>query len=141
MEYDAVLIYDGDCPYCSVAATALRRVEAVGAVPWRGEAAQSFLTAQFDRDEAPFAMFLVDERRGRVYAGRAAAEELAERAGTPNVVGSLVRENYDRIAAAVGAASGRDRDPDDYHAIYPLDAAARERFGALREAAVAEAPT
>jgi predicted DCC family thiol-disulfide oxidoreductase YuxK len=140
MEYDAVLVYDGDCPYCSVAATALRRVRGVGAVPWTGDAAQSLLSAQFDRDEPPFAMFLVDQRRGRVYAGRAAAEELAERAGTPKLVGSLVRDNYDRIAAAVGAASGRERDPDDYHAIYPLADAARERFGALREAAVAEAP-
>jgi hypothetical protein len=93
---------------------------------------------QFDREEAPFAMFLVDERRRRVYAGRAAAAELAERAGTPKVVGSLVRENYDQIAAAVGMASGRARDPEDYHAIYPLDNAARERFQALRDAAVAE---
>jgi predicted DCC family thiol-disulfide oxidoreductase YuxK len=141
MGYDAVLVYDGDCPYCSVAAAALRRVEDVGAVPWTGDAAQSLLTAQFDREEAPFAMFLVDERRGRVYAGRAAAEELAERAGTPKLVGSLVRENYDRVAAAVGLASGRERDPEDYHAIYPLDAAAAERFDALREAAVAEAPS
>ncbi|MEF8819992.1 MAG: DCC1-like thiol-disulfide oxidoreductase family protein [Haloferacaceae archaeon] len=141
MAYDAVLIYDGDCPYCSVAAAALRRAEGVGAVPWTGDAAQSFLTAQFDREEAPFAMFLVDERRRRVYAGRAAAEELAERAGAPTLVGSLVRENYETIASVVGLASGRERDPADYHAIYPLDDAARERFGALRGAAVAEAPT
>jgi len=138
-EYDAVLIYDGECPYCSIAARALQRLDDVGAISWYDDAAQTFLDAQFG--EEPFAMFLVDERRGRVYAGRAAAEELAERAGTPKLVGSLVRENYDRIAAAVGAASGRDRDPDGYHAIYPLGAAARERFGALREAAVAEAPT
>jgi len=139
MEYDAVLIYDGDCPYCSVAATALRRVEAVGAVPWESDAAGAFLDAQFG--ERPFAMFLADERRNRVYAGRAAAEELAERAGTPSLVGSLVRDSYDQIAAAVGAASGRERDPDDYHEIYPMADDARAAFGALREAAVAEAPT
>lgn len=138
MSYDAVLVYDGDCPYCSVAATALRRLDSVGAVPWAGEPAQSFLAAQFD--EVPFAMFLVDERRNRVYAGRAAAAELAERAGTPGIVGSLVRENYDRIASAVGAASGRERDPDDYHAIYPMADAARDRFAGLRDAARAEAP-
>ena len=138
MEYDAVLIYDGDCPYCSVAATALRRVDAVGAVPWDGAAAQSFLDAQFG--DQPFAMFLADERQSRVYAGRAAAAELAERAGTPSLVGSLVRENYDRIAAVVGAASGRERDPDDYHDIYPMADDARAQFGPLRTAAVAEAP-
>ena len=139
MEYDAVLIYDGDCPYCSVAAAALRRVDAVGAVPWDGAAAQSFLDAQFG--DQPFAMFLADVRQNRVYAGRTAAAELAERAGTPSLVGSLVRENYDRIAAVVGAASGRTRDPDDYHETYPMADDARAQFGPLRTAAVAEAPT
>ncbi|MFC6772216.1 DUF393 domain-containing protein, partial [Halorubrum pallidum] len=29
-----VLIFDGDCPYCSVAALALRRLDGVVAVPW-----------------------------------------------------------------------------------------------------------
>lgn len=126
---DAVLIYDGECPYCSVAALALKRLDDVEAISWYDDAAQSFLRAQFD--EEPFAMFLVDTRRDRVYAGRSAAKELADRAGTPGVVGGLVRENYDRIAGVVGTISGRGRDPDDYHAIYPLRDAARDRFDAL----------
>ncbi|WP_152040676.1 DUF393 domain-containing protein [Salinigranum salinum] len=123
-EYDAVLVYDGECPYCSIAAVALRRLRSIGAVSWYDDVAQSFLEAQFD--ERPFAMFLVDRRRERVYAGRSAAEELADRAGTPGIVGSLVRERYDDIARAVGLASGRGRDPDDYHDVYTLvdDAAA-----------------
>ena len=85
-EYDAVLVYDGECPYCSIAAVALRRLRSIGAVSWYDDVAQSFLEAQFD--ERPFAMFLVDRRRERVYAGRSAAEELADRAGTPGIVGS-----------------------------------------------------
>ena len=117
-EYDAVLIYDGECPYCSVAARTLEALDRVGAVSWYDDTAQAFLDAQFG--EAPFAMFLVDRRRARVYAGRSAAKELADRAGTPGIVGSLVRDNYDRIAKVVGAASGRGRDPDDYHDIYQL---------------------
>jgi hypothetical protein len=123
-EYDAILVYDGECPYCSIAAVALRRLRSIGAVSWYDDVAQSFLEAQFDG--RPFAMFLVDRRRERVYAGRSAAEELADRAGTPGIVGSLVRERYDDIARAVGLASGRGRDPDDYHDVYPLvdDAAA-----------------
>ncbi|WP_435186375.1 DCC1-like thiol-disulfide oxidoreductase family protein [Halobellus sp. EA9] len=136
-DYDAVLIYDGECPYCSIAARALRRLDGVGAISWYDEAAQSFLETQFG--ETPFAMFLVDRRRGRVYAGRSAAEKLADRAGTPGIVGSLVRENYDRIAKAVGLASGRGRDPDDYHEIYRLDAEAEELFDRLVDAA-AERP-
>jgi hypothetical protein len=134
-DYDAVLIYDGECPYCSVAARALESLEKVGAISWYDDAAQSFLGAQFD--EAPFAMFLVDRRRNRVYAGRSAAEELADRAGTPGIVGSLVRENYDRIARVVGLASGRGRDPDDYHDIYPLGDAAAASFGRVASAAAA----
>ena len=138
MRHESVLIYDGDCPYCSVAATALRRLDGVGAVAWADDAAQALLAAQFD--EIPFAMFLVDRGRGRVYAGRTAAEELTDRAGAPAVLGSLVRERYEELAGAVGRLSGRERDPDGYHAIYPLSAAARGRFDELAAAAAATAP-
>ncbi|WP_224335733.1 DCC1-like thiol-disulfide oxidoreductase family protein [Haloprofundus halobius] len=132
-DYDAVLVYDGECPYCSVAARALRRLDDIGAISWYDDAAQAALEAQFG--ETPFAMVLFDARRGRVYAGRSAAEELADRAGTPDIVGSLVRDSYDRIAAAVGVASSRGRDPADVHDAYPLTDAARERFDALVAAA------
>jgi len=69
-----VLIFDGDCPYCSVAAVALRRLEGVAAVPWEADPVGPFLDAQFG--SRPFAMVLVDPGEGRVYAGRSAAEEL-----------------------------------------------------------------
>jgi hypothetical protein len=128
-DYDAILIFDGECPYCSVAARTLEALDTVGAISWYDDAAQAFLDAQFG--DTPFAMFLVDRRRERVYAGRSAAKELADRAGTPEIVGSLVRDNYDRIAAVVGAASGRGRDPDDYHDIYQLDEGASTLFDRL----------
>jgi hypothetical protein len=136
-QYDAVLVYDGECPYCSVAAVALRRLRAIGAVSWYDDEAQSLLRAQFG--EAPFAMFLVDRHRRRVYAGRSAAEELTDRAGTPGFVGSLVRERYDDIARVVGLASGRGRDPDDYHDVYPLADEAAALFDDLAARAVDEA--
>jgi hypothetical protein len=139
VEYDAVLVYDGECPYCSVAARALRRLRKIGAVSWYDEEAQDVLRAQFG--ETPFSMVLVDRRRNRVYAGRSAAEELAERAGTPGLVSSLVRDRYDDIARAVGLASGRGRDPDDYHDVYPLADEAAARFDALASRAVDEAAT
>ena len=132
-DYDAILIFDGECPYCSVAARTLEALDTVGAISWYDDAAQAFLDAQFG--DTPFAMFLVDRRRERVYAGRSAAKELADRAGTPGIVGSLVRDNYDRIATVVGAASGRDRDPDDYHDIYQLDEGASALFDRLVAAA------
>jgi predicted DCC family thiol-disulfide oxidoreductase YuxK len=137
-DIDTVLIYDGDCAYCSVAARALRSLPAVGAISWYDEAAQTFLDAQYG--EIPFAMVLVDDAAGRVYAGRSAAEELADRAGTPGIVGALVGANYDRIADAVGRLSGRGRDPDDYHGVSRLAAPARERFADLAAAAATDAP-
>ncbi|CQR49783.1 MULTISPECIES: thiol-disulfide oxidoreductase DCC family protein [Haloferax] len=126
---DAVLIYDGECAYCSVAASALKRLDDVAAISWYDDAAQAFLDAQFA--DVPFAMVFVDRRERRVYAGRAAAKELTDRAGMPGLLGSLVRDNYDRIAKVVGAASGRGRDPDDVHSVYDLDADAAGLFSAL----------
>lgn len=137
-ETRAVLIYDGECPYCSVAAVAVRRLEDVAVVSWYDDAAQTFLAAQFE--EVPFAMVLADAARERVYAGRSAARELADRAGTPELVGSLVGDNYERIAAAVGRASGRDREPDAYHGEYPLRDGAAAAFEALATAATAATP-
>ncbi|WP_256403525.1 DUF393 domain-containing protein [Halorubrum salinum] len=128
-----VLIFDGDCPYCSVAALALRRLDGVVAVPWAADPVGPFLDAQFG--SRPFAMVLVDPTERLVYAGRSAAEELADRAGTPGIVGGLVRDNYDRIADVVGTLSGRGRDPDDVHDVYPLTDEASDRVDDLRPAA------
>lgn len=133
MGYDAVLVYDGECPYCSVAALALRELPALGAVSWYDDDARAALEAQFGA--TPFAMVLFDRRRDRVYAGRSAAAELAGRAGMPGLVGSLVRDSYDTITAVVGAASGRDRAPDDYHDEYAMTDAARGLFERLAAAA------
>jgi predicted DCC family thiol-disulfide oxidoreductase YuxK len=80
-DYHAVLVYDGECPLCSAAATALRRVGAVGAIEWEDDPAQAFLAAQFG--ETPFALVFADSREERVYVGREAARELCERAGMP----------------------------------------------------------
>ncbi|AZQ14033.1 DUF393 domain-containing protein [Halorubrum sp. PV6] len=128
-----VLIFDGDCPYCSVAAVALRRLEGVVAVPWEADPVGPFLDAQFG--SRPFAMVLVDPGENRVYAGRSAAQELADRAGTPGIVGGLVRDNYDRIASVVGTLSGRGRDPADIHETYRLRDEARDLVADLRPAA------
>ncbi len=132
-----VLIFDGDCPYCSMAAVALRRLDDVEAVPWEAEPVGPFLDAQFG--SRPFAMVLVDPDERLVYAGRAAAQELADRAGTPGIVGGLVRDNYERIAGVVGALSGRDRDPADFHDTYELDDDAADLVETLRPA-VSESP-
>jgi len=131
--FDAVLIYDGECPYCSLAANALERLETVGAVSWYDDAVSPFLRAQFDAE--PFAMVLADGSAGRVYAGRSAARELADRAGIPSLVGKIVRDNYETIAGVVGVASGRGRDPANYHGEYELTPEARDCYETLVTAA------
>lgn len=133
LPYHGVLIYDGECPFCSAAASALRRVHGVGAIPWYDEPAQELLAAQFE--EVPFALVFVDNDEGRVYAGRAAASELCERAGLPVLVRDIVGENYESIADAINTVVGGERDPDPYHDTYPLAPEAAERFEALAAAA------
>lgn len=132
-EYHSVLIYDGECPLCSAAATAMRRLPGVGAVSWYDELSQEFLAAQFET--VPFALVFVDSREERVYAGRAAASELCERAGLPVLVQDLVGENYEGIADAIQRVVGQDREPDPYHATYPLTEDASKEFGALSNVA------
>jgi predicted DCC family thiol-disulfide oxidoreductase YuxK len=80
-EYHAVLVFDGDCPFCSAAASALRRLPGVGAIPWGNEAAQSFLEAQFK--ETPFALAFTDREEERVYVGRGRPGNSASEPGCP----------------------------------------------------------
>ncbi len=137
-EFDAVLVYDGDCPFCSAAATAMRRLPQVGAVAWDDDAAQSFLRAQFGA--VPFALVFVDVEAERVYVGREAARELCERAGLPVLVGDLVGDNYESIADAVRTATGLDRDPDPYHDVLPLAEGAHDHADELAAAARGASP-
>ena len=128
-EFESVLVYDGDCPFCSAAATALRQSPEIGAVAWNDDAAQAFLRAQFD--ETPFALVLADPAEGKAYLGREAAREVAERAGMPVLVSDILGDNYESIADAVRTVTGVERDPDPYHGVYPLVEGARGRFDDL----------
>ncbi len=132
---EGVLVHDGECPFCAAAASALRRLPAVGAVAWDDPAAQEFLAAQFG--EPPFAVVFVDGPAGRVHVGREAAVELCERAGVPALVRDVVDGSYERAADAVRTVVGADREPDPYHDTVPLSGPARERLDALFDAASA----
>jgi len=121
-DYHAVLVYDGECPFCSAAASALRRLDGVGAIAWGDQSARAFLDAQFG--DTPFALVLADRAEERVYVGREAARELCERAGLPVLIG----DNYESIADAVRTATGTEGDPDDYHGQFELTADARAAF-------------
>ena len=132
-DYHGVLVYDGECPFCSAAASALRRVDGVGAIEWEDDPAQAFLQAQFG--ETPFVLVFADRREERVYVGREAARELCDRAGMPALVQDVVGDNYESIADAIRTVTGVDGDPDPYHGVYPLADDARDRFDALAASA------
>ncbi|SEV82907.1 DCC1-like thiol-disulfide oxidoreductase family protein [Natrinema salifodinae] len=123
-EFTGILLYDGDCPFCSAASTAMRQLDSVGVVPWDDPAAQAFLEAQFD--ETPFALFFADIEAETVWSGRAAATELCKRAGMPVLVQDIVDGNYEQFADAIQSVVGADRELDPYHDAYPMadDAAA-----------------
>ncbi len=126
---EAVMIFDGECPFCSAAATALRRLDTVGVVPWEDEAAQSFLDAQFG--EVPFLLALVDPAEDTIYLGRTAARELCERAGLPEIVGSLVRDNYETVADAVQRTATSEATLDRYHGTVSISEPATDHLESL----------
>ncbi|WP_128478154.1 DCC1-like thiol-disulfide oxidoreductase family protein [Halorussus pelagicus] len=128
-DYHAALVYDGECPFCSAAATALRRLDGVGAIAWGDDPAQAFLEAQFG--ETPFALVFADNREERVYVGREAARELCDRAGMPVLVGDIVGDNYESLADAIRRVTGVEGEPEPYHGTYPLSEAGMEAFGEL----------
>lgn len=124
--YRAILIYDGDCPFCSAAATALRRLPETGIISWYHDAAQDFLMAQFD--DIPFALAFVDRHDEQVFVGRDAARELCGRAGLPVLIQDLVHDNYELVADAIRTSTGMDRNPDPYHDVLPLSQDARNAY-------------
>lgn len=129
--FTGALIYDGECPFCSTAAVAIKKIEGVGIIAWDDDASQQFLTAQFE--DVPFSLVLVDLDSELVYVGPDAARELADRAGMPGLVGSLIGDNYDTMATAVQRTVGRGKPPDDASGVEPVQAVDEAR--ALVEAA------
>lgn len=127
--YEAVLIFDGECPFCSAAATALRRLPDVGVIAWNSDAAQQFLSAQFD--EPPFTLVFVDETANRLWLGRAAAGELCDRAGLPTLVRDIFEDNFERIAGTVRDVAGAKREPADLDGARSLSTAASAEYRAL----------
>ena len=128
-DYHAVLVYDGECPFCSAAASALRRLDGVGAIAWAEEAAQSFLAVQFG--ETPFALVFADRASEQVYVGEDAARELCERAGMPVLIQDVIGDNYESLADAIRTVTGVAGGPDSYHGEFPMADDAKSTFDEL----------
>jgi hypothetical protein len=127
--YEAVLIFDGECPLCSAAATALRQLPEIGVVKWNNDAAQQLLAAQFD--DPPFALVLVDGRADRLWIGPAAAGELCDRAGILTLVQDIVADNFERVGDAVRGIAGAKREPANLDGTRSLNAAAAAEYQTL----------
>lgn len=132
-EYQSVVLYDADCPYCSAATKALKRVDGLGAVSWDEPVAQSFLQAQFG--ETPYAVVLVDEDAETVYVGSAAARELAGRAGLPDLVNDIIESEFDRLEATIDRLGGYDEPPSELDGQFELSAEASGVYPDLAYAA------
>ncbi|MFB6283030.1 MAG: DUF393 domain-containing protein [Halobacteria archaeon] len=119
MEEVSVLIYDGDCPYCTSISRILGKIDDVLVLPYQDTESKEFLRSQFG--EAPFAMYLVDVEKGVVYGGESAAKELCRRAGLPELVSDLVRDRYETVSFIIGKVSGRENDVSlDYDDVYKI---------------------
>ncbi|XGI84158.1 DCC1-like thiol-disulfide oxidoreductase family protein [Halorutilales archaeon Cl-col2-1] len=131
MNPDSVIIYDGECPFCSTASRALERLEDVGAVSWYDDEAQWFLEAEFG--ETPFVLFLVDSEEGKVYAGGDAAEELADRAGLPGLVGDLLGDRYETVSEVIRKVTRTEGSPESFDGVYEIEDEANDLFDELAE--------
>jgi hypothetical protein len=120
--YEAVLIFDGGCPFCSGAASTLRQLLKVGVLAWNGDAAQQFLTAQFD--EPPFTLVFVDVTADQMWLGRATAGELCDRAGLSTFVQDLVEDDFERITNTMRVTVGSTQYAADLGSNYSLSEAA-----------------
>jgi len=125
-EPDTVVVYDGDCPFRSAVATALRRLPAAGTAGWDDGSVQASLEAQFG--ERPFGMFSVDAAEERVYAGRAARECGGARVAPGRRPGRLRAAQRRRALGRGPGARSRS-----YHDSYPLAEAPREQSPAPAE--------
>ncbi|MDY6776195.1 MAG: DUF393 domain-containing protein [Halobacteria archaeon] len=132
MNPTSVVIYDGDCAFCSTASKALERLEDVGAVSWYDDEAQWFLEAEFG--ETPFVLFLVDSDEATVYAGGDAAEELADRAGLPGLVGDLLGDRYETVSEVIRKVTRTEGSPESFGGVYGIEDEAMRLFDELSEA-------
>lgn len=130
--FDGVVIFDGDCPVCSRAAGAIRRIDNVGVIAWTDEASQAFLAAEFD--PVPFSMVFIDVTEETIYVGEAAAKVIAERAGIPSLVSTFLEDHYHTIATALQRTVGSGVDPDPTGGQFELTAF--DEYEVLSEAAV-----
>jgi predicted DCC family thiol-disulfide oxidoreductase YuxK len=127
--YEAVLIFDGECPFCSAAAAALRRLPEVGVIAWNDDAAQRFLATQFN--QPPFTLVFVAVTADEMWLGQAAAGELCDRAGLPTLVQDIVEDNFERIGDVVRGVAGAKRESADPDGTHSLNAAAVAEYQTL----------
>lgn len=101
----ALLVYDGDCPYCRMFASFMDALGGVSTVPFSDERAQAVLEVLFS--EPGFTMYVVTTER--VSWGGRAAFRAGRRVGLPVVLSGFVADHYRGIASFITWLTGRDR--------------------------------
>lgn len=126
-----ILIFDGECPYCSLASETVQSInDEVMVVDWQNDVVQEFLELQFDT--TPFSMVFVDLEKSEVTVGNTAAGKVADNSKVTKPMSSLVSDNYDKISSVVSFLSQRDRSTDEeYYGTYELDEEAEQKLEEL----------
>ena len=103
----ALLIYDGFCPYCKIWRKAVDLIDVkdgLAYLPFYASPAQKLLDAQFGRRHRGFTIYLAE--KGRIYWAHDAASRVAEHLRVPFGRDFLARVVYPAAAWAVTKTVG-----------------------------------
>lgn len=116
-----VLIYNEECPYCSVSASVVSNINSdINVIDWNDNIAQEFLERQFN--DVPFAMCLVNFDDETIYIGGDAASKIVTEDN--GILSSVIKDNYDFVADTVNFLNNEEKDVDAYEGVFELTVSA-----------------
>jgi predicted DCC family thiol-disulfide oxidoreductase YuxK len=105
MVMDEIVVYDGDCPFCRLAATTASLLLGLEKLDFDSSDAQRLLEDEFE--DPGFTLYLFEE--DTVYFGGEASRRVAERVGLPQFLAELVSRHYLQLAGLLSVLTGRRR--------------------------------
>ncbi len=99
------VIYDGNCPFCRLAANTASKFLGLERLEFDSGDAQRLLEREFD--DPGFTLYLFEE--DTVYFGGEASRRIAERLGLPGFLAEYVSEHYLQLAGLLSVLTGRRR--------------------------------
>lgn len=100
-----IVVYDGNCPFCRLAATSASLLLDLEKLDFDSSDAQRLLENEFE--DPGFTLYLFEE--DTVYFGGEASRRVAERVGLPQFLAELVSRHYLQLAGLLSVLTGRRR--------------------------------